>query len=514
MKLLKYLFLSLVILVISSTTLFSQQEEETTKVDLINSNTLEYSKRYNKDVQRLIGNVIFKLDSTYLYCDSAYNYNDIQRIDAFSNVHIKQGDTLDIYGDTLIFSGETNLAELHNNVEMIDKEIILTTDNLTYDLNTEIADYYNGGKIVDTRNQLTSVTGRYFSAEKEFFFKDSVVFTNPQYVMNSDTLMYNTKTEIAYFYGPTTINSEENLIYCENGWNDSKNNISQFKKNAYLVNKEDGRTLRGDSLYYNRTKGIGKAFNNVSIEDTLENITITGDFGRYNEFEKISFVTGKALLTQAQDEDTLFLHADTLKAINDTIDSNRVLFAYRKVKFYKSDLQGMCDSLTYLFADSLIEMNYNPVLWTEEHQLFADTIKIKTGDNRIQSLHLFNTSFIISMDDTAKFNQIKGDRITAYFKDNELKRIFVDDRSQTVYYMRDENEHLVGVNTSLSEDLMILVEDNEIQTITFIKKPDGILYPVNKLPPEKQKLKGFKWLDKHRPHNKKEIFNWYPLDKE
>lgn len=482
--------------------------QEKTIINLLNSNTVEFNKKYNNEVQRLIGNVIFKLDSTYLYCDSAYHYVEIERIDAFSNVHIKQGDTLDIYGDTLIFNGVTNIAELMNNVEMIDKEMILTTDNLKYNINTEIAEYWDGGKIVDTRNQLTSDIGKYFSADKEFFFKDDVIFTNPNYVMNSDTLKYNTETEIAYFLGPTTIESKDNFIYCENGWSDSQKDISQFNKNAYFINKEDGRRLEGDSLYYDRIGGFGKAYDNVLITDTVQDILISGDFGKYTEETQISFVTGNALMTQIEDLDSLFLHADTLLAINDSLDTNRIIFAYHKVKFYKPDFQGMCDSLVYMFADSTINMYYSPVLWSEEHQLSADTIRLKTGDNEIKNIYLTNVSFIISKDDTEKFNQIKGDKITGYFEDNELSRVYVESKSQTVYYMREDNGHLIGINTSLSDNVEIFLEDSEISRIKYLSNPEAVMYPLDLLPKEKKYLKDFKWEEIQRPKSKADVFRW------
>ena len=500
---LKYLFLFVAVFFLKNT--FAQEK---TIINLLNSNSVEYNKRLNREVQRLIGNVIFKLDSTYLYCDSAYHYIEIERIDAFSNVHIKQGDTLDIYGDTLIFNGVTNIAELMNNVQMIDKEMILTTDNLKYNINTEIAEYWDGGKIVDTRNQLTSDIGKYFSANKEFFFKDDVVFTNPNYIMNSDTLKYNTETEIAYFFGPTTIESEDNFIYCENGWSDSQKDISQFNKNAYFINKEDGRRLEGDSLYYDRIRGFGKAFNNVVITDTVQDILISGDFGKYTEETQVSFVTGQALMTQIEDYDSLFLHADTLLAINDSIDTNRIIFAYHKVKFYKTDFQGMCDSLVYRMSDSTINMFYAPVLWSEEHQLSADTVRIKTGENEIKQIFLSNVSFIISKDDTAKFNQIKGDNITGYFNNNELTRIFVKNKSQTVYYLREDNGHLIGVNTSVSKNVEIFLEDSDISKIKYLSDPEAIMYPADLLPKEKRYLKDFKWMEEHRPKSKADVFKW------
>ena len=132
--------------------------------------------------------------------------------------------------------------------------------------------------------------------------------------MKSDTLRYNSISEIAYFFGPTTIQvkNEGTLIYCENGWYDTKNDISQFDKNAFLHSKE--HTIRGDSLFYDKNKGYGQAFKNITATDTVENIIINGDYAEFFEENEITIITGNAMLTQVYDEDSLFLHADTLKA--------------------------------------------------------------------------------------------------------------------------------------------------------------------------------------------------------
>lgn len=484
----------------------SVHAQKVTKVELVTANTLEFDKTLNKNVRRLLGDVILKHDNALMFCDSAYLYSESNKFDAFGNIHIKASDSVDIWGDMLRYDGNTKMAELLHNCRMVDKQTTLTSDYLFYDLSNDMAYYNTGGHIVNADNKLRSRIGRYYSNQKLFFFKDSVVLVNPKYTIYCDTLKYHTVTEVSYFLGPTTIVSDENTIYCENGWYDSKKDVSQFSVNAYLMN--DAQVLKGDSLFYDRANGYGKAIKNVSVTDIKEELTIYGNFGEYFEEPEFTIVTERPHMEKIFDGDTLFLHADTLKTEMDTLLDRRLLFAYHHVKFFKSDLQGICDSLMFLFADSTIYMYGNPVLWSDENQLTADFIKIITGDKSIKELQMFAASFIVSEEDESSFNQIKGRDMIGYFVDNSLNVIDVKGNGQTVYFVREDDGSKSGVNTSESADLRIFLENNEVKNILFLAKPVATLYPVDKLPSDKKELKGFRWLGDLRPKDKNDIFVW------
>lgn len=498
--------------------------QKTSKIELEGANSLEYDKDIGPNVKRLIGEVRFRQGNTTLTCDSAYLYTDVNCIDAYGNVHIVSGGN-NIYGDTLKYNGDSKIAELLVNVKMEDKQMTLTTNHLIYNLNTDVGHYFEGGKIVDKKNTLTSRRGFYFSKKKEFFFKDTVVLVNKEYIMRSDTLMYNTQTDVSYFYGPTTIVSKENNIYCENGWYDTKKDISQFNKNAVFKNKE--QTLKGDSLYYDRIKGIGKAFKNVNIKDSVQKVILTGEYALYFEKKGNTMITDNAVLTKIMDKDSLFLHADTLRAIFDSTKTNKTLFAFHKAKFFKKDLQGMSDSIVYIYKDSIINLYRSPILWTSGNQLTADTIKMILGNNEIKQINLYSSSFLVSRDDTAgftiakdkkaivdslKFNQVKGKNIVGHFVKNELKLINVYGNGETIYVVKESTGETIGLNKAESAEMKIVLADNKIQKITFISLPNAVLYPEKDLLPSEKLLKDFKWYSYLRPENKEEIFNWAPLN--
>ncbi len=500
-------YIILLFLVAAIKGLSAQESKKTTRVELIRATDFRFDKTIAPDARRLIGDVKFKQEDATMRSDSAWQFTLDNRFNAYGNVFIHVNDSIEIYGDKLYYNGNTQMAELHGNVKLIDNQMTLTTEHLFYNMKSNTANYINGGKIVDAENTLTSLWGFYYADEKNFFFKDSVKLVNPDYVMDSDTLRYNTLTEITYFFGPTTIVSDENTIFCKNGWYDTRNDIARFSKDAWFTNGE--QFLSGDSLFYDRNRGYGKATSNVMLKDSVQNTFVTGQLAEHFEKEFLSEVTREALLTVVAQNDSLFMHADTLRSINDEENDIRLLQAWNKAKFFRSDLQGMADSIVYNFSDSTIYLYHNPVIWSENHQLKAERIEVKTiDDNRIESIHLFDAAFIISQEDTEAFNQIKGRRIVGYFDGNELRRIDVFGNGEALYYARDENEDLIGINKSLSTDITILLEENQISSIILYTNSDSNLFPPDQIPEEERFLQHFKWITDKRPAKKEDIFVW------
>ncbi len=500
-----WLFIFIFFLFFIPPNIYSQERRQ---IELVQAESMKFDRSIGENVRRLINDVIFKHDETKMLCDSAYLFTVENKLHAFSNIHIIVSDSVDIFGDKLYYNGNTRIAELHGNVKMIDNQMTLTTDHLFYNLDTDVANYIDGGKIVDAENTLTSVLGFYFSELKDAHFKDNVVLVNPEYTMYSDTLKYNTLSEIAYFYGPTRIISDDNLIFCKNGWYDTKNDLAQFQKDAYLTNGE--QYLSGDSLFYDRNVGYGKAMKNVFMKDSVQNVIITGEFGEHFEEKGVSEVTIRPVLTVIEEADSLFLHADTLRYVVDDKKDTKILYAYYKAKFYRKDLQGLSDSIVYNFSDSIIYMYHEPILWTGPHQLTANHIQVKTGDEEIESLHLFEAAFIITEDNKQEehYNQVKGRKIDGIFRNNEIYRIDVFGNGETIYYVREEDGSLTGINVALSNTMSIYIEDNAVARVTWREKPEADLFPPEQLPHDNRFLNQFILHTTRRPNSKYDIFIW------
>lgn len=499
----KYLFLIAFLTVWGIQASYGQQ---TTKVKLIRSDELLMDDHFNPNIQRLIGNVVMLHDSTYFYCDSAWLNRKENNFRAFHNVHINVSDTLDIYSDSLNYDGSTRIADLYSNVKLIDNRATLTTEHLTYDRTTNIAYYFVGATIVSDSNVLVSEIGHYYTNLKEARFRDNVVLTNPDYVMKSDTLRYNTDSKMAWFEGPSTIVGEEDSIYCEDGWYNTDLDVSRMKQNVFIQHNE--QILMGDTVFYRRFPGYGLAENNVILHDTVQDVYVHGNFGEYDDELHYAYVTDSALAVMPDKKDTLFLHADTMWMITDSSGSAEVMKAYYKVKYYRQSLQGMCDSLVYHFPDSTIIMYNDPVMWSDENQLTSDSVKIVIANNQIDTMVLYNSCFIISKDDTASYNQIKGRTMIGYFKNNEINKIKVTGNAETLYYLREENNDLIGIQKAISNKMVIYIDSNQIRGFTYIDKPDGAIHTVNELGPDELILRDFKWIEGKRPMRKEDVFIW------
>lgn len=501
----KYLFWGLVFLtnslLVSQT--FAQKKEQ---IKIENSDLLVGGKNIGEGVRRFIGHVVFDHNNAKMYCDSAYLFSKQNLIYAFSNVHVTRGDTLHLYGDYMIYNGNTEIGKFRNNVRLKNKETILFTDSLNFNSALNIANYFDGGKIINEDNILKSIIGYYYANDDMLYFKDSVVVTTPDYTVYTDTLKYYTKDKIAYFLGPTNIYNEENHLYAENGWYRTKEKKFQFNENARYQNKE--KILMGDSLYYDDLNGIGIAINNIEMIDTTENMILKGNYAYYTKEPESFIITDSTLLIQVSNyKDSLFLHADSITSNYDTSGTYRILKAFHKVKIFREDFQSRCDSMVYNFRDSVITMFTEPILWSEGSQMTADKVEIHIKNEKIDFFKLINTAFIVSQKDTASYDQIRGKQMIGYIKNNKLSRVDVFGNGQTIYFtIDDKDKEIVGVNYAESSDLKIYMKDGQVGRINMIKQPTGTLYPLGEL--EQTKLKDFQWLETLRPKSKKEIFIW------
>ncbi len=503
------------------------QQGGKTPIDF-SANTMYSARHISPDAFRLVETVQFVHEGSIMFCDSAIIFRDQNKLEAFSRVYIIVNDTVSISGEHLLYDGNNRMAELRGKVTLVDPKMTLTTSHLIYDLGKNTAKYSTGGKIVDAENKLLSQWGFYHVNERVFLFKGDVWLNNPEYDICSDTLKYNTQTEVAYFFGPTEIAGLRNRIFCRNGWYDTKNDLASFSKD--VIFKTEEQTLTADSLFYDRNLGFGKAMGNVMITDTVQNSIVTGHYAEHFENEKLSIVTNRAMMKHILRGDTLYLHADTLKLAFPDETEARFVFAYNKAKMFRNDFQAMSDSLVYSFGDSIFYLYKNPILWSEDNQLTARQIEIRTANQKISQAHLIDAAFIISKEDELGFNQMKGKEIVCYFEDDEIRKIVVTGSGETLYFVRDDEENnevqgsddpgaskkpkgdLVGINKALAQRLVIFAEDKKITGIKFYDKPEATLFPPDDLPEAERKLLNFQWHDALRPKAIEDIFVWKVLE--
>ncbi len=467
-------------------------------VEILGANNFEYLKAGDNNVSKLIGNVRLKQQNTLMFCDSALIYEKDNLVEAYSNVRINHNDSVTITGNYLLYEGNSKKALIKGKVQLMDKNMTLTTEQLDYDLTNQYGYYATGGNIISKENNLISIIGYFYARRNEFFFKNKVVLTNPEYVMTSDTLLYNTFSKTSYFFGPTKIKSATDQIYCENGWYNTQSDQSQFSKNAVIFT--DKKMLKADSLYYDRKNQLGKAYRRIHVFDSVQNIHLYGASGVSNGKTKITFVNGNSYAAKVMDKnDTIFLYADTLLVSERFKKQKQLLKAFHQVKIFKSDLQAICDSLVYDRDDSVMRMFHKPIMWSGLNQIFSDTIQFYINNNSMDSFDLLSDAMIISKEKGAHYNQVKGRNMKGTLDSSNLKEVKVFGNAQSIFYAKEDSVNYIGINMIDCSIMNYEFRKGKMYKANYITDPDATLYPLDELPIEQLRLKGFKWYETKRP---------------
>ncbi|HAN79024.1 MAG TPA: hypothetical protein DCQ31_15275 [Bacteroidales bacterium] len=469
--------------------------------------------QYNADSQtnagaphltRLTGNVRIRQNNLFIKCDEAVFDNSQNSFTARNNVKVKQ-DEMVISADELDYDGNRKLGKFRKNINVNSQDRILYTEFLDFNSGENSGYFYNGGKVIDEKSTLVASRGYYYSTNSSYLFLDKVFVDYPDYDIFTDTLRYQLNDNLVIMQGPTRIISDNNFIYCEKGKVNTKTDITEFSQNAYIINSR--QRLAGTKIVYDRQTGVGKAYGNVSMRDSIQNVVITGDFAEYTEKPESSLIAGHALFVQGEKGDSLYLHADTLRSEYNDDGSYKLLLAYRKVKMFRTDMQSACDSLAYVFSDSTINMHHKPVLWSDINQITSEVIKIKMRDQKAETMTMVGESFIISQEDTVHYNQIKGRDMKAHFSQNQLSLIEVLSNAESIYFPKEETD-IIGLNKSESERMKIYLTEGKVQKILFLAKPKILLSPLEDVKKEDFKFQKFVWLDTVRPYKPEEVFNW------
>lgn len=443
-----------------------------------------------------------------MWCDQAFVYNKDNFVKAYGNVRITQGDTMTLTSKYAEYNGNTKFAFASGEVILKEPNSTLTTDTLYFNRNKQQGFYRSGGKVVDTASTLTSRIGRYFADTKRYQFLSNVVLVNPDYTINTNQLDFYTETGHAYLYGPSTIKGEASTVYCERGFYDTRNDKGHFAKNAKI--DYENRTVFGDSLYFDRTRNFASATNNIKILDTLNNSLIRGHYAEVFRDKDSVFITKRALAITVRDNDSIYMHADTLRVTGKP--DHRILKGFYDARIYKSDLSGKCDSIYSDEKTGITKMLRNPVMWTGENQMTGDTIHLlsNTKTEQLDTLKVFKNAFLIQKD-SAGFNQVKGETLIGLFTENELDTININRNAEVIFFTRNEEDTLIGINHSRSSSIQITLIEQEIETLKFIKRVDGKLHPDSQFPENARILRGFKWRGEERLLTKEDLFKGKPI---
>ncbi|WP_396152864.1 OstA-like protein [Flavobacterium sp.] len=472
---------------------------------------VEYSDFFDVDEELypdailLTGNVRVSHDGATMFCNKAYLFKKENYIKAFGDVRMIQGDTITMTSTYAEYNGENKQAYASGNVVMSSPSSTLKTEVLNFDRNAQQAFYKTGGTITDKENTLVSQAGTYVIQRKMYQFRNAVTITNPKYVIKTNHLDYYEKVGHAYLFGPSTITSKENYIYTEKGFYDTKKNFSHFVKNSYI--KYNNRLIEGDSLYYDRNREFASATRNVKVTDSINNSIVKGHYGEVYKLKDSLMMTKRAVAMTLVEKDTLYIHGK--KLIVTGKPENRVVRAFNNVRFFKIDMSGKCDSLHSDEKTGLTKLIKNPVMWNFDNQMTGDVMHLISNKEteKLDSLKVLGNTFIASKDTIGTgYNQVKGLNLYGKFRDNKLYEVDVVKNTEVIYYMRNENQELIGINKSKSSSINMMLDGNQIDTITFFKQVEGEVYPEAELPENARKLRGFVWRGDERIKTKDDIF--------
>ena len=466
-----------------------------------------------------LGQVVITHEGVKMWCNQAYFYEDRNFIEAYGNVILKQGDTLDLKSNYLEYNGDSKLAYAKGNVILKEPTSTLYTESLFFDRNIQEAYYNNHGKLIkQPSDTIVSERGRYFMDLKKYRFKEKINLKTTRHDIYSKKLDYFTESKLAYFFGPTNILSEDTKIYCEIGYYDTDNDIGYFIKNARI--EFDDSEIKADSIYFDNKINYAAATNNIKITDTINKTITTGHYAEIYKSIDSMYITKKALLASYQEKDSIYIHSDTILMTGN--EENRIIRAYKNAKIYKSDLSGKADSIHFNKKNGLAQLiNINqqltnpfiktkkPILWNLENQITGDSIHLlfNINNNQLDSLLVFNNAMIINKDSLGTgFNQISGQKLYGSFINNELKKIDIIKNAESIYYLRNSENELVGIDRSKSGKIKILLNNNSIEKFKKINQIDGNTYPEDDFLEELKFLKGFYFREEEKPNSIKDLF--------
>ncbi|TVZ17376.1 OstA-like protein [Maribacter sp. MAR_2009_72] len=488
----------------------SADQEEAKQINIVHGanftkNEVDYpgASIFSKDERQ----VQFEHQGADLWCDVAIYYQLENRLEAIGNVILKQGDSVQMTSKKINYLGDDKLAKAWGNVILKNASMTLKTDTLRFDREKQEAFYRDNGTVIDSANTLTSKIGKYFMELKKYQFLDSVHVQNPEYTLDSEQLDYYTTSKNAYMYGPSTIVGEAYKIYCERGFYDTKIESGYGIKNTRI--DYNNRIIEGDSVYFNKANEFASATNNITVTDTINKGIIRAHYAEVHKAKDSVFATRRAVSISVQQQDSLYVHGDTLMVTGKP--EERLLRAFRNAKFYKTDLSGKCDSIHSEQKTGITQLIKNPVIWNGANQMTGDSIHLKSNlkTEKLDSLKVLRNAFIISLDSVSMtgYNQAKGINLFGKFIENELKLIDLVQNTEVVYYMYNDDDELIGIDKTVCSKIRITMEENDIENLTFFTDPDGDIFPEKDLPENSRILKGFVWRGDERILTKEDIFD-------
>lgn len=289
----------------------SQNSDTVRLVQILNANKFDFRTIDSvTQLQILKGNVKIKQGVTNFTADSVVYNEGTNFMEAFGNVHINDADSVNIYSNYLQYEGTQKIAIFKNKVKLTDGNSTLYTDQMEYDMNGKVGTYKDGGRIESKQTTLYSKQGFYYADIKDIYFIGDVKMSDPEVALASDSLLYNTGSQVATFIAPTTIKSGNSIINTREGYYDLKLKKARFGKRARM--QDSTSVMIADDFAFDDKTGYGEAKGNIQYKDTAQGYLLFSNRAFFNKEKKNFLATEKPVMVVVQDQDSIYIAADTI----------------------------------------------------------------------------------------------------------------------------------------------------------------------------------------------------------
>jgi lipopolysaccharide export system protein LptA len=492
------------------------------QVEILDAANLRFKKLPDgTEVQVLSGGVKLRQGTTIFSCDSCVVNNSLNLFEAFGSVHINDSDTAHVYSNYLRYLTDKRMAYLTKSVRLTDGHGVLTTNDLEYDVVNRIGTYKNGGKVVNKKSVLTSKEGIYYADLHDIYFKNTVNLKDPAYNLKSDSLLYNTETQVATFIAETFIrDSSGRTIKTSQGYYDLVNRKAQFSARTDIQDKS--LFASADEVINDNAQNITQLKGRAIMRDTAEGHSVLADEIFINNKTKAFLATRKPVMLIEQDNDSIYVAADTLFSAritdlyptdsvrklfkNEEDSTNRYFEAYRNVRVFSDSVQAVSDSLIYSFKDSIFQLYYDPVVWNNKSQVTADTIFLYTKNKKANRFRAIENSFLVNEIEPGVYNQIKSSRMEGLFTEGSIDSVRARGQAESVYFLQDEDSAYTSANQTSSDVIDIYFLKGELEKVVLRSSVKGTLWPISQKSPAELQLEKFRWLMNRRPKTRYELF--------
>ncbi|NDV79206.1 hypothetical protein D0T57_09490 [Dysgonomonas sp. 511] len=424
-----------------------------------------------------------------------------------------------------------NMATFRDSVVLTNPQFKLYSDRLRYDTRIKTA-YISTPTVIESDSGIIYTSNGWYNTDTEeslLLDQSTVVNKEGNRFLKGDSIFYYKAQGYGEVFGNMLLQDTVKKVILRGhyGYYDELNDFALATDSAFAIeySQSDSLFIHADTLkligiadtvfHYKQEPLMPADSTSLLIKDSLAN-TIGIDSLALNAEIPTGEKTPVDSIAHIQLADSLPqllpVAGDSLPAlppipIDTTITMHRQIKAYYGVRFYRSDMQGICDSLQFDSKDSILHMYKDPVIWNTNRQLSGDTIDIHMNDSTINFMHVKRYSFSIEEKDSIHFNQLKSRSLKVYFEDKKVRRVLAEGNVETITYPEEKDKSLSKIlNYLTSSYLDIYMENGAFTKLVAWPQPVGKTTPFHLLLDEQLRLSDFYWFDYLRPTDRHDIF--------